>query len=221
MALLTKRLISDQVLYRMYGGLVDAASPVQKDDIFKATEQLVNSLFRMEQFSSNLPSGELIPNGVMIATYTDITVSSYGNVSKATLPVIPISLPRNLGIYNISPATSIPAVSGLFSFLPLARGQRELLRTDTLLNDLLNQVGYEPRNNNVVFTKNIILMGVTKVDMELCVFDISLYSESDVLPIPSSMEADIVNTLVAQFSPVQPDSAKVNLLTTAQQQQNK
>ncbi len=217
MPLLTKRLISDQTLYRLYGGEPDSSAPVQKEDVFKATEQLINSMFRMEQFSSNLPSGETIPNGVMIATYTDITVSSYGNLSKATLPVIPISLPRNLGIYNISPAASLPAVNGLFSFLPLAKGQRELLRTDTLLNDLLNQVGYEPRNKDVVFTKDITLMGITKVDMELCVFDMSLYSETDVLPIPSSMEAEIVNTLVSQFSPVTPESGKVNLITTAEQ----
>ncbi len=217
MPLLTKRLISDQTLYRLYGGEPDSSAPVQKEDVFKATEQLINSMFRMEQFSSNLPSGETIPNGVMIATYTDITVSTYGNLSKATLPVIPISLPRNLGIYNISPAASLPAVNGLFSFLPLAKGQRELLRTDTLLNDLLNQVGYEPRNKDVVFTKDITLMGITKVDMELCVFDMSLYSETDVLPIPSSMEAEIVNTLVSQFSPVTPESGKVNLITTAEQ----
>ena len=91
-------------------------------------------------------------------------------------------------------------------------------RTDKLLNDLLNQVGYEPRNKDVVFTKDITLIGVTKVDMELCVFDISLYSETDILPVPSSMESEIIDTLVAKFLPVQPDTGTVNLLTTGSQQ---
>lgn len=221
MALLTKRIISDQVLMRLFGGEVDVSSPVQKQDVFKATEQLVNSMFRMEQFQSNLPAGETIPNGVMIATYTDITVTQYGDFSKATLPVIPISLPRNLGIYNIAPAASLTTNVGHFAFIPLQRGQKELLRTDKLLNQLLGQVGYEPRNNDVVFTQNLLLTNITKVDMELCVFDISLYGETDILPIPSSMEADIVNTLVSQFAPVTPETGKVNLLTSIGQQQNK
>lgn len=217
MALITKRLISDQTLFRLYGGMPDSSAPVQKEDIFKATEQLINSMYRMEQFQANLPAGETIPNGVMIATYTDVSVSGYGNFSKSTLPVIPISLPRNLGIYNIKPAMSLNLTTS-FSFIPMQRGQFDLLRTDTLLNSLLNQVGYEPRNNDVVFTSNIYLLGITKVDMELCVFDMSSYSETDVLPVPSSMEADIVNTLVAQFSTVIPESGKVNLLTTDGQQ---
>ena len=118
----SKRLISDQVLYRLSGGSPDVSFPVQKQDVWKALEQLVNSMFKLTQFSENLPSGETIPNGLSIATYESVDVSSYGDVSKATLPVIPIMLPKNMGIFDVRPAMSLPNVSGMFSFIPLAKG---------------------------------------------------------------------------------------------------
>lgn len=210
---ITKRLLSDAILFRIGGGNVDIASPVEKTDIFKAIEQLINSMFRMEQFTQNLPNGETIPSGVMIATYTDIDVVTYGNVSKSSLPVIPISLPKNIGIWGITPAMSL-SLTYSDQFIPLMRGQNQLLRSDTLLNDMMGMIAYEPRNSDVVFTKNLILLGITKVDFELLVFDISTYSETDILPIPSSYEADIVNTLVAQFGSVRASNSVVNLLTT-------
>lgn len=217
----TKKILSEQVLFRLYGGDYDISSPVQFPDVYKAIEQIVNSMFKMEQFNSNLPSGETIPNGVMVATYTDVTVSGHGDVSKATLPVFPISLPKNMGIFGIAPAMSLTSLQGHFSFIPLMRGQKDLLRTDTLLNDLMGQIGYEPRNTDVVFTKNCTLLGITKVDMELLVMDISLYSETDILPIPASYEDDIVTALVNKFSPVQPETGQVNLLTSSGQNANK
>ncbi len=214
----SKRLISDQVLYRLSGGSPDVSFPVQKQDVWKALEQLVNSMFKLTQFSENLPSGETIPNGLSIATYESVDVSSYGDVSKATLPVIPIMLPKNMGIFDVRPAMSLPNVSGMFSFIPLAKGSYQLLRNNFLLNDLMGQIGYEPRNKDVVFTKNISLLGVTKVDMDLVVMEIASYSETDTLPIPADMEATIIEKLVMQFSTVTPESGQVNLISSAGQQ---
>jgi hypothetical protein len=211
--MVNKRTISDQVLFRIYGGDVDIASPVQKLDVFKATEQLINSIFKLEQFSQNLPSGETIPHGSMIATYTDVAVSAYGDIAKANLPIQPISLPKNIGVFDVRPALSLTTIQNKQSFIPLARGQRELLRVDNFLSDLLGQVGYEVRNTDVVFTKNIALYGVTKVDFELVVFDMSLYSETDILPIPSSMEQDIIDKLYQMFKDVKPESPSNNQLT--------
>jgi hypothetical protein len=220
MANVTKRLLSDQVLFRLYGGFPDVAAPVQQEDIWLAIDQLINNTFRLQQFNSNLPSGETIPDGLSIATYTDITVTSTNGKAKATLPIIPISLPKNIGIYDVRTAESLPP-SVYLEFIPLVRGQYQLLSTDKLLNNLLGQVGYTPSNGYITFTQDITLYGVTKVDMDLVVFDMSLYSQTDPLPIPASMEADIVNQLVAQFSAVTPESAQVNLLTNFGQNQNK
>lgn len=212
----TKRLIAEQVLYRIDGGNPDVSSPVQFPDVYKALEQIINSMFNMRQFSVNLPSGETIPDGLSIATYTDIAVVSRGTYSTSTLPVIPASLPKNVGIFNIQVAQSLTNVVPL-TFIPLLRGQQHLLSTDLLLNNLLGQIGYTPSNLSIQYTQDITLLGITKVDMDLVVFDMSQYNETDLLPIPSNMEADIINQLVAQFSPVTPETGTVNLLTTSGQ----
>jgi len=214
--LATKRLIAEQVLYRIDGGNPDVSSPVQFPDVYKALEQIINSMFNMRQFSVNLPSGETVPDGLSIATYTDITVVSRGTYSTSTLPVIPASLPKNVGIFNIQVAQSLTNVVPL-TFIPLLRGQQHLLSTDLLLNNLLGQIGYTPSNLSIQYTQDITLLGITKVDMDLVVFEMSQYNETDLLPIPSNMEADIINQLVAQFSPVTPETGIVNLLTTSGQ----
>lgn len=205
----TKQVIAEQVLYKYYGGFVDTNGPVQLYDVYKALEQKINSLFKIHQFDVTLPSGETMPENAMIATYENVAVTALGERSKATLPITPISFPKNMGIYLVyNPLyPDIP-------FIPLQRGQLALLRVDSLLNDLGGQIGYEPRNKEIIFTKDITLLGITAVTMELCVFDISQYSVTDNLPVPPDYEERIVNELVAQFAGVQPETGLVNNFTT-------
>lgn len=213
----TKQIIAEQLLYKLYGGIYDVNSPVQPEDVYKATEQKINGLFKLKHFDTTLPSGETIPENTMIATYENITVLSLGNgKSTAQLPVIPISLPKSMGIYLVYD----PNHPDNF-FIPLQRGQNALLKVDTLLNDLMGQFGYEPKSDYILFTKDLTTYGITKVTMELCVFDMSQYSVTDVLPIPADMEQTIVNELYAQFSPVTPESGIVNSYTTVGQNQVK
>lgn len=209
----TKRLISDEVLFRLYGGRQDVSSPVQKQDIFKATEQWINSKYKFQHLSITLPSGETIPDSAVFATYENVAVTSYGDKSKSTLPVMPISMPKNIGIFDIYDANGN-------HYIPLQKGQGQLLRTDELLNSLFGQVWYEPSGNTVIYSQDLTLVGITSVTMVLAVFDMAQYGETDVLPMPSDMEADCVNDLVAQFSPVMPESGQVNNYTTAQKQPN-
>src|SRR4051812_25786406 len=99
----SKRVLADQLLYRIQGGYVDVASPVQYPDVYKAIEQKMNADFKMQHFTQTLASGDSIPEHAMIATYDAVTVSPYLDDLKsyATLPVMPISLPRNMGIFEI------------------------------------------------------------------------------------------------------------------------
>lgn len=209
----TKRIIADQTLYRLYGGLPDSAAPVQKYDIFKALEQKINGLFKLHQFDATLPTGGTIPEHAMIATYENVAVTSVKEWAESILPIEPISMPLNMGIFLIYN----PAYPNR-PFIPLQRGQRALLSVDTLLNDLQGMVGYEPKSNKVIYTRDITTIGITSVTMELCVFDIAQYSETQVLPIPADYEERIVNELVQMFSPVQPETGIVNPITTLSQQ---
>ncbi len=204
----TFRIIIDQVLFKLSEGYPNVQGSVQELDIKKALEQKINAKFRMRQFE-NLQFGETIPDGLCFATYTDVAVTADGDRSKSTLPVMPISLPRNMGIFDIRYQDN--------SFIPLQVGQRSLLKTDNLLNNLLNQVGYEPKGKTVYYTQNIALLGWDTVDMDLIVSDLSLLSETDLLPIPADYEETLVAELYEQFSPSPKSTSIVNPLSVDKQ----
>jgi hypothetical protein len=210
----SKKKISDAVLYKLAGGIPDSGFPIDERDIWKSLEDKVNALFKLRHFDTTLPSGETIPESTMIATYTGITVTANANnnTSYATLPITPISLPKNVGVFLVYDE-DYPD----FPFIPLQRGQKALLRTDELLNDVLGLIAYEPKNNRIVFNKDITLLGVTEVTMELCVFDISQYTATADLPIPADYEAQIEDELIKEFIWVNPEAAIVNNFTNANQ----
>jgi hypothetical protein len=220
----SKKLIAEQILTRLSGGYPDVAAATQLRDFYPAIEQKVNSKFRLEHFSVTLESGETIPDSLAVATYENVAVTSYGGVSRSTLPVTPISLPREMGIDEITPVVPTnnnQAKVNVNPFIPLRRSQRFLLSADTLLSDLLGQVGYTPINHTTIeYTKDLVSLGVEAVNMRLVVFEIGNYSETEALPIPSNMIEDIVNELFMQFAPVQPESAIVNPYTTIAQKPN-
>lgn len=212
----TKKEISEMVLFKLAGGWPDVNFQIDERDIFDALEHKVNEKFRLRHFDSTLPSGETLPENAMIATYTGNTVTSTLNrKSTATLPVIPIALPKNMGIYLVYDP-NYPDVM----FVPLQRGQVSLLKVDTLLNDLGGEIGYEPKNNIILFNRDLTLLGITSVTMELCVFDISQYSLTQELPIPSDMVGIIEDELVKEFAPVTPESGIVNPFSNANQKAN-
>lgn len=220
----TKRVISDQVLFRLAGGFPDSAFPIDERDVWKSLEQRINTMLGLRQFNMNLPSGETIPDNLMLATYTDVTVTSYATGSaKSTLPIMPVSLPRNAGINEIRPVVSIVDSGDRIlgnPFIPLQAGQNFLLQADTLLNNLMGQIGYEPNGMTVIYTSDITKFEITKVDMKLVIFDMSQYTANEVLPIPADYEVQLVNELVQEFAPVVAESGIVNNFTTANQNGN-
>jgi hypothetical protein len=201
----SKKLISDSVLYKLAGGIPMPGFPVQERDIWSAIDSKMNALFKIKHFDTTLPSGETIPENTMIATYENNTVTSFGEVSKVSLPITPISFPKSMGIFLVYDP-KFPDNP----FIPLQRGQKSLLNADELLNDLNGQIGYEPKNNVLIFTKDITLFDITSVTMELCVFDTEGYSVTDPLPIPADMIDTIEGQLMEEFAPVLAKSGIVN-----------
>ncbi len=208
MANSTKYLLAEQVQTRLAGGL-GASQPVQNGDIVKAIEQIINSMFQMQYYNATLPTGETIPDNLMIAFYENIAVTTLGDKSQAELPIIPISLPRNMGVYRVTDNKDN-------DFIPVPLGQGALLKADKLLNDLLGNVWFEIRKNVVIFSKDILLLGIDTVNMYLIVMDISLYSDTEPLPIPASMEEEIVEKAFAKFVTVTSETGIVNNYTSAQ-----
>lgn len=209
----TKKLISDSVLYKLAGGVPHPSFPVHERDIWEAINEKINAQFKIKHLDT-LQSGETMPENTMIATYEGNTVTSLGNGrSKSLLPINPITLPKNMGIYLIYD----PENPDNF-FIPLQRGQLSLLKTDTLLNNLNGQIGYEPKSQYVTFTSDLTIFGITSVTMELCVFDISQYSVTQELPIPADYISQLEDELIKEFAPVVSKTGIVNNFTNETQE---
>lgn len=99
-------------------------------------------------------------------------------------------------------------------FIPMMPGQQYLLQEQSLISNLLGQIGYEVSGNKVIFSEDITIDSISAVNMKLLVSDISKLSDYDVLPIPASMESDIIEQVYAQFAPVQSSSDKVSNYST-------
>ena len=203
----SKRFIAQQVLYRLAGGLPDTSYPIKEEDIIAALNQKINTLTKAQHFSITLPNGETIPDNLMLATYTGIAVTPVGSKSKCTLPVIPVSLPRNMGVFEIYPDSD-----GTIQFIPMQAGQIFLLSNQPIISDLLGQIGYEVRSSEVVFHRDITIDEINEVNMTLVIHDILQYDDYAPLPIPADWEGLLIDELEKDFAPVRqaPDKAIVD-----------
>jgi len=206
----TKYSIADQIMLRLRGGRPDAAKSIDIRDIIIAVGQTANALMKAEYFTT-LSSGETIPDGAIIATYDDIPVYAYRSVSRADLPAMPISLPKNMGVWEIISGDGISCV-----FIPLQAGIWHLVQTDGLISDLGGQIGYEVYGKNVEFKSDLSKKNITKVSMKLIVNDVTTLTEYEPLPIPADQETQIIEILFKQFMGTPPADTDTDLVTDKQ-----
>lgn len=214
MAVVTIYRLAEQAYSLIEGGDPGVASSISFNEIKIACGQVINQLLKTEYFSANLQLGETIPNTSVIAKYENIPVTQIGNKSKAVLPVKPLMLPRNMGVWSVY----LPDEPDK-EFIPLQMGQSSLLRSQLMINDLLGQVGYEVRGLDVYFTKDITKGGqTTEVNIELVIMDISQYGDYDVLPVAPEMEWQVVQEVYKLYI-TQPIADKV-VSSTSKEEKN-
>jgi len=195
------------------GGDIQNATNISINEIKISIGQVCNKILKTEHFAVNLKMGETINNGSVLGLYEAIAVSKYNAVSQCQLPIKPLKLPRNMGVFSIWP-TGMPDKE----FIPLQMGQGTLLQSQPLINNLLGQVGYEVFGSQVVFTKDITQSGSITVDMRLAIMDISQYGDFDLLPILPEQEWDIKQEVLKIYSNV--GIADMLADPTTKQQQN-
>lgn len=203
MAATTIYLLAEQTMKLIEGGTRSAGSSVTFNEIKLACGNVINQLLKTEYLSINSKIGEVIPNGTTLGLYEDIDVVSYNGKSKATLPIKPIKLPRNMGIWAIY-AKYDPKDIGYEldkEFIPLQMGQGGLIKSQPLLNDLMGQVGYENFGMDVIFTKDLkSLFPNIKLAMRLAIMDISMYGDYDPLPILPEQEWQVINEVYKLYA---------------------
>lgn len=214
MAVQTLYRLAEQAFSLIEGGDPQAASSISFNELKIAVGQVINSMLKTEYMSRNIPMGESIPNGAVLGLYTDISVTQDGTgFSKCTLPVKPVVLPRNMGVWSIYPSGKPNE-----EFIPLQMGQNNLLRSQPMINNLLGQVGYETLGETVRFNQDLTKSGseTATVDMRLAIMDVSQYDDYTMLPVPPEWEFDIVKQVVALYL-TQPIPDKVVDSTTKEE----
>lgn len=193
--------ISEECLKILSAGDIQVATNMSINEIKIAIGQVCNQMLKIEHFSVNEKMGEKIPNGSVLGWYEGIEVVSSNGKSKCTLPIKPIKLPRNMGIFAVYPKYDAFSNYDLDKeFIPLQMGQAALIKSQRLLNGLLGQTGYENFGNDIVFTSDIkSLFPNILIAMRLAIMDISQYGDFDPLPILPEQEWQVKKEVLQLF----------------------
>jgi hypothetical protein len=202
MGVVTIYRLAESCLSLIEGGDPATASSLTFNEIKIACGNVINQLLKTEYYSVNVASNEVIPNGMCFGLYENIDVVSYNGKSKASLPIKPMKLPRNMGVWAIYPKyTEIGDYELDKEFVPLQMGQGSLVKSQSLINDLLGQVGYENFGMDIIFTKDIkTLYPDIKLAMRLAIMDISQYTDYEPLPILPEQEWQVIQEVYKLYS---------------------
>lgn len=197
--------ISEQIQRIVSGGDPASTQRVTLPEIRIAIGQVLNRLLKMERLV-NYSEGDRSPVvDVSIAEYDNVAVTTYKDTSICTLPVVPLHLTRGRGVWHVSKTDSPHD-----PFIPLQPGQWALVKSQRLLGDLNELIGYEIRGTNLIFTENLPGQSINSVLIRLLVNDFDSYSETDILPIPADMEMTVIEEVLKLLGAWQASDKKVD-----------
>lgn len=203
--------ISEQVQSLLEGGDPSAAPKFDLREISRTVIQIINTALKTQHFTQTMAGGENIPDGLVLAEYDNVAVETYKNVSRATLPAMPVSLPMNMGVYHVSKTDDV--ING---FIPFQPGELQMIGEDAFISDILGQIGYEPRGKYIVFNKDITVgddeTRIEEVYLLLVVKDLSLYGDWDLLPISADLEATVIQQTFEFLKQQMPQDKKVDVI---------
>lgn len=183
----TKRKLAETI-QRLIAGNPVISGRIHINDIIIAVEQVANQVLKADYFAVNTPEGDTIPNNCMVFTYDNVPVTTYKTTkSKATLPSMPINLPRNMGVLHVSKIDAIDE-----PFIPIPTSMYGIVKPQDLLGELSGLIGYEVVGKDIIFTENLPGQSVNSVYIRLVGMDIGSLSIYETLPLSSDMEAQVV-----------------------------
>lgn len=200
--MITKGKITDQILRLYTGGNPSDDKEVSRDDINVLVGQVINRLLKTEYMAVNMQAGEMFPPHTLITTYVVNLISNTTSnpYVHAVLPVMPISLPRNMGVWSVT-GTNLDTAGDIgdgTEFIPVQTGQHTLVSSQDALKYLETQVGYWAEGNVINFITDITEppYNANKVKIKLLVVDPSIQGEYDYLQIPVEMEEAVIKEVL-------------------------
>lgn len=191
----TKYILSEQI-QRIYARFLDKDNPSDVIDLREVSllvSQAINKILKLEVAESFKAGLVDIPKCSLIE-YTATVVSDSGNSrSYATLPVIPLTLPLNMGIWSIAASNA-----AMTPYIPIP-AQDVLVFQGANLSYLEGQIGYYVQNKRVYFTKDITLAGngsISSVIINILASNFSQFTDTDMLPISPEVESAVITEVL-------------------------
>lgn len=195
----TKYILAEQI-QRLYARFLDKNNPSDVIDIREVkllVNQSVNKVLKL-QVADSFKAGMVdVPKCNLVEYTCTVTDETANNRSYITLPVIPLTLPMDMGIWSIAAATG-----AMTPYIPIP-AQDVLVFQGANLSYLEGKIGYYLQGKKVYFTKNITLTAngsVTSVIVNLLVSDFSQLSDTDMLPISPEVESAIIDDVLQIIS---------------------
>jgi hypothetical protein len=190
--MITKGKLTDQILRLYSGGSPNDEKDITRDDINLLVGQVINRLLKTEHLSMNMAGGEMFPPHTLVTTYIVSVNPPNSNMpySHAILPVFPISLPRNMGVWSVTD------LSCSREYIPFQTGQYTLISQQDQLQYLETHSGYWAEGGYVYFTPDVPTNVKSQVRIQLLIVDPSIQGEYDYLALPAEMEEAVVKEVL-------------------------
>ena len=191
----TKAIISEQV-QRIYARFLDKNNPSDVIDIREVmllVNQAINKILKLEVAESFKAGLVDIPKCSLIQYTASVTADATNNRSFITLPVIPLTLPLDMGIWSISASNA-----AMTPYIPIP-SQDVLVFQGANLSYLEGQAGYYVQGKKVFFTKDITLAGngsISSVIINILASDFSQFADNDMLPISPEVESAVITEVL-------------------------
>ena len=217
---LTLYRLAEETKKLLDGGDSPLAASVSINEVKIAVCQVANSLLKTDYFQTNAAMGEAIPNGSVLGWYEGTECESWNNRSRIALPVKPIKLPRNMGVFGVYPKFTSDGYYDMDKeSIPVQMGQMGLLKSQPLINNMLGQLTHEVVGGDIVFMNDIkSLFPNIQFALRLVILDFAEYGDYDILPLTADLEWEIKRQVVALYSG-EPIPDKV-VDSTAKEQKN-
>jgi hypothetical protein len=191
----TKNILSEQI-QRIYARYIDKGNESDVIDIREIkllVNQSINKVLKL-QVAESFQAGMIDVPKCNIVEYTCAVTSQSANLRAfITLPVIPITLPMDMGIWSISAANAV-----MTPYIPIP-SQDVIVFQGTNLSALEQQVGYYVQGKRIYFTKDITTItngSITSVLVNLLVADFSTQGDNDLLLISPEVESAIIEDVL-------------------------
>lgn len=191
----TKLSLAEQIqrLYKRAIGTEESAKDaIDRREIYPLIHQVTNELVGAVMQEAQKVGGISVPSSI-IATYSANAVNIENGRYYANIPVYPLMLPRNMGVYSVVPQSGNPLVDGS-PYIPITQEDWDLLSVSDL-NDsgmLEGQTAFYVEGRKAFFTKQ----PTNVVKMKLLISDPALIGDNDPYPITPEIEVTLINRVL-------------------------